>query len=189
MGGAAGYAFPPLSGAELKRTAIPDTMTLARAIGDAVLAARREHGDPAGEVLRVAGGRRLFQGKIVDVQRRLVGGFARGVVALAGTGADDGRRLAIDFQNENLIARDDAGRILAVVPDLICVVAAETAEPVTTEVLRYGLRVEVLGIPAPALLKTPEALAVVGPAAFGYGDVSYVPLPGTYGAQGAAPAS
>ena len=128
----------------------------------------------------MAGGQRLFRGKIVDVERRLVGGFARGVVTLAGAGEDDGRRLVIDFQNENLIARDDAGRILAVVPDLICVVAAETAEPVTTEVLRYGLRVEVLGIPAPELLRTPEALAVVGPAAFGYADVPYVPLPGRY---------
>ncbi len=50
----------------------------------------------------------------------------------------------------------------------------------TTEVLRYGLRVTVLGIPAPPLLKTPEALAVIGPRAFGY-DVAYAPLPGEYG--------
>lgn len=66
-------------------------------------------------------------------------------------------------------------------PDLICLVDAETAEPVTTEVVRYGLRVVVLGIPAPAMLKTPEALAVVGPAAFGYPDVPYAPLSGWYG--------
>jgi DUF917 family protein len=180
MGGAAGYAFPPMSGADLKRYAVPATMTLAHAIGDAVLAARAGHGDPVGEVLRLCGGQRLFRGKLVDVQRRLVGGFARGVVTLDGIDGDAGRRLVIDFQNENLIARDEAGQILAVVPDLICIVAAETAEPVTTEILRYGLRVEVLGIPAPELLKTPEALAVVGPGAFGYGDTPYLPLPGRY---------
>ena len=34
MGGAAGYAFPPMTGAELKRTAIPGTITLAVAIGE-----------------------------------------------------------------------------------------------------------------------------------------------------------
>jgi DUF917 family protein len=38
----------------------------------------------------------------------------------------------------------------------------------------------VLGIPAPRLLKTPDALAVIGPAAFGYTDVEYTPLPGRY---------
>jgi uncharacterized protein len=67
------------------------------------------------------------------------------------------------------------------VPDLICIVDLDTAEPVTTEVIRYGLRVAVLGIPAPKMLKSPEALEVVGPAAFGYPDVPYRPLPGEYG--------
>ncbi len=181
MGGAAGFAFPPLSGAELKRTAIPRTMTLAAMIGRSVLEARAHHADPVDAVLSVAGGQRLFTGKITDVKRRLVGGFARGDLHLAGTADDSGRTLRIDLQNEYLIARTGDGEVLAVVPDLICLVDADTAEPITTEVARYGLRVVVLGIPAPAMLKTPEALAVVGPAAFGYHDVAYEPLPGQYG--------
>jgi hypothetical protein len=40
--------------------------------------------------------------------------------------------------------------------------------PVTTEVVRPGLRVSVLGLPSTPLYKTPEALRVVGPRAFGY---------------------
>ncbi|MDF3039677.1 MAG: putative hydantoinase, partial [Thermomicrobiales bacterium] len=108
-------------------------------------------------------------------------GFARGVLLLEGSGPDAGRALRIDFQNENLIARTDEGEILAVVPDLICLVDEDSAEPITTEIVRYGLRVVVLGIPAPEMLKTPESLAVVGPAAFGYADVPYVPLPGVFG--------
>jgi len=127
----------------------------------------------------------LFTGKIVDVVRRMEGGFARGVVTMAGTGVDADIELRLDVQNENLIARTADGRVLAVVPDLICVVDAETAEPITTEGLRYGLRVAVLGIPAPALLKTAQELDVVGPAAFGYDDVPYDPLPGAYGVGGA----
>jgi DUF917 family protein len=89
--------------------------------------------------------------------------------------------LTIDFQNENLIARR-GDEILATVPDLITLVDAESAEPTTTEVVRYGLRVCVLGIPAPELLKTAAGLRVVGPAAFGYPGIPYQPLPGTYGA-------
>ncbi len=181
MGGASGYAFPVMTGAELKRTAIPRTLTLADRIGAAVLTARTAHADPVAAVLAVAGGQRLFAGKVGDVRRRLEGGFARGELRLEGTGEHAGRALLVDFQNENLIARLPDGDVLAVVPDLICLVDAETAEPVTTEVVRYGLRVVVLGIPAPAMLKTPEALAVVGPAAFGYPDVPYAPLSGWYG--------
>ena len=181
MGGAAGFAFPALTGAELKRTAIPRTMALAKAVGDAVLTARARLADPVAAALGATGGRRLFAGKVADARRRLVGGFARGELRIEGTGADAGRTLRIDLQNEYLVARTDEGEILAVVPDLICLVDADAAEPITTEVARYGLRVVVLGIPAPAALKTPEALAVVGPAAFGYQDLPFAPLPGRYG--------
>lgn len=182
MGGAAGYAFPMLSGAQTRATAIPHTLSFAAAIGEAVLDARRMHADPIAAVCETTGGHLLFRGKIIDVQRRLVAGFARGWVELEGLDEYRGTHLRIDFQNEYLIARRDQD-VVAVVPDLVCIVDALTAEPVTTEVLRYGLRVAVLGIPAPRALRTPEALAVVGPQAFGYPDVVYQPLPGVYGAE------
>ena len=181
MGGAAGYAFPPMTAAEVRRTAISGTVSLAVEIGRAVRRARAALENPVDAALAVAGGQRLFHGKIVDVERRLLGGFARGMLRLEGSGGDAGRSLRIDFQNENLIARADDGAILAVVPDLICLVDADSAEPITTEIVRYGLRVTVLGIPAPAMLKTAEALAVIGPGAFGYADVAFVPLAGTFG--------
>lgn len=182
MGGSAGYAFPVMTGTQLRRTIIPGTYTLAIAVGEAVLHARRvKETSPVDAVLQVTGGERLFSGKIVDVERRLIGGFARGVVQLDGVGAHEGEKLRIDFQNENLIARDNTGKILAVVPDLICMVDEDTAEPITTEVLRYGLRIAVIGIPAPVELKTPIALESVGPAAFGYHDVPYIPMAGVFG--------
>lgn len=49
-----------------------------------------------------------------------------------------------------------------------------------TEDLRYGLRVSIVGLPAHPLLRTPEALEVVGPAAFGYDNVQYCPLNGKH---------
>ncbi len=181
MGGAAGYASPPMTADDLRRTAIPGTVTLGIEIGRAVLDARAGHVNPVDAALAVTGGERLFHGKIVDVERRMLGGFARGVLVLEGFGSDAQRSMRIDFQNENLIARTGAGEILAVVPDLISLVDADTAEPISTEVVRYGMRVVVLGIPAPEMLKTPRALEVVGPAAFGYPDVEYVPLEGVFG--------
>ncbi len=112
------------------------------------------------------------------MQRRLVAGFAQGEL-LDGLGECRGRALCVAFQNENLIAWAD-GEVVATAPDLICLVDELTAEPVTTEVVRYGLRVAVLGVPAPPLLRPERALALVGPAAVGY-DVSYRPLPEVYG--------
>src|SRR5215210_5044285 len=96
MGGAAGYAFPPMTAEEVRRTAIPGTVSLAIEIGRAVLAARATLANPVDAALSVAGGQRLFHGKIVDVERRLLGGFARGVLQLEGSGLDAGRTLRID---------------------------------------------------------------------------------------------
>lgn len=180
MGGASGYAFPLMTGAQVKATAVRRTISLAARLGWAVRRAREDHTDPIAAALGETGGQLLFTGKIVDVRRRMVAGFARGDVLLEGLGEDRGRRLTIDVQNEFLIARRD-GAVVAVVPDLIAMVDLLTAEPITTEIVRYGLRVAVLGIPAPALMKSERALEIVGPASFGYGDVPYEPLAGCYG--------
>ena len=67
------------------------------------------------------------------------------------------------------------GEPQVVVPDLITLVSSDRGEPLTTEMIRYGFRADVLAIPCPDLLKTPEALAVVGPRAFGY-DVDFIPI-------------
>ena len=85
-------------------------------------------------------GRVIYEGKVVDVMRRTVDGFARGNAWIAPH--DDGPRLELHFQNEHLIARV-GDRVRAIVPDLICVLEADTAEPITTESLRYGQRVRV----------------------------------------------
>ena len=114
----------------------------------------------------------LFRGKVVDVERRTLEGFARGRARF--TGFDGTSELELRFQNENLVAEVD-GEVVCTVPDLICVLEADTAEPITTEGLRYGQRVTVVGISTPDLMRTPEALAVFGPACFGL-DVEFDPV-------------
>ena len=52
----------------------------------------------------------------------------------------------------------------------------DTGEPITTEILRFGQRVATIGLPAHDLLKTPRALEVVGPKAFGYPELTFTPL-------------
>ena len=65
--------------------------------------------------------------------------------------------------------------IKAIVPDLICILDSETAEPITTETLRYGQRVTVMGVAVPPIMRTPEALAVFGPAGFGI-EAPFTPI-------------
>ncbi len=174
MGCVACYAVAPMSTEQVRRTAVPLTLSLARDLGDAVKSARQHGDDPLKAILNVCPGKVLFSGKVVDVERRTTAGFARGVLTIDGLDDYAGERMVIEFQNENLVARRD-GVVACVVPDLICAVATDFGEPVTTELMRYGLRVTILGFPAPELWTSPEGLAVAGPQAFGY-DVDYAPL-------------
>ena len=67
------------------------------------------------------------------------------------------------------------GVLVASVPDLISVLDSHTGGAVSTEQLRYGQRVDVVACPCDARWRTPAALAVVGPGAFGY-EVDYRPV-------------
>ena len=176
MGAAAGLASAPMRGEFVKRAAIPGTVTQALLLGRAVLRAQRGHRDPIATVLEQEDGRFLMSAKIVDLERHLKGGFAVGQVSLEGFGASRGETGRIDLQNEFLVFRR-GGAVEITVPDLIVVLDADTGLPITTEVLRYGQRVAVLALPSHPLLRTPEALAVVGPAAFGYPEIEFRPMP------------
>jgi DUF917 family protein len=162
-------ALYPMSGADAKTTLIPATLALAEDLGRLV---RDGHGIDA--VLPRLRGHRLFEGKVADVERRTVGGFARGEARIDGTGGDAASTLRIRFQNEHLVALRD-GEVLATVPDLIVVLDAETGEPITTEELRYGFRVTVVAAPCDERWRTEAGLELVGPRYFGY-DVEYVPI-------------
>lgn len=174
MGCIACYALAPMSAEQVKTTAVLGTLSLARNVGQAVLDARDRQEDPIGAILETCPGKVLFTGKVVDLDRRTTAGFARGSVAIDGLGPNLGSRMDIEFQNENLIARHD-GEIICTVPDLICVVDTDRGEPITTELMRYGFRVTVLGFPAPKLWTSEKALLVAGPRAFGY-DTDFAPL-------------
>lgn len=175
MGSSAALIMPIMYGDALKKSLIRGTYDLAYALGEAVLEARRQSNDIPQAIAEAGRGQVLFRGKIVDVMRYTDGGFSRGRIELQGI-VKQGDHFLIEFQNENLIAYHN-GEVVCTVPDLISLVHMADGEPISTEVLRYGLRVAVLGFPAPRELKTPNALRVVGPSAFGY-DVPFLPLDG-----------
>jgi len=183
MGGVAYIAEYPMDGATAKRTAIPGTIGVALKIGRAIREARERHLDPFAQLAATLAtttysvAKVIHTGKIVEVFRRTSDGFAKGRIRIEPLKAADwrdGDSLEIEFQNENLIART-RDQVLAVVPDLICVLDAESAEPITTEDLRYGQRVKVMAVSVPAIMRTPAALEVWGPRHFGY-DLDFVSL-------------
>lgn len=191
MGGVAYIAEYPMDGATAKRVSVAGTIGIGLKIGRAIHHAREHYVDPFQHLIDTLAdtsyspGKVIFSGKIVEVFRRTSEGFAKGSIRIQQLDVPNGldpELLEIEFQNENLIARAN-GRVLAVVPDLICVLDADTAEPITTEELRYGQRVKVMAVSVPPIMRTPAALKVWGPRHFGF-EMDYVPMEGAVPVEG-----
>jgi DUF917 family protein len=174
LGAVAATCNPPRTGAEVKIGSHLHTVTKALHIGRTIREARQAHRDPIAALLELEGGQRLFQGKVVDINRRTTGGFLRGTVRIAGL--DDWRdhAFAIDFQNEFSVGWLD-GAVRVTTPELICVIDTLSGEATGTETLRYGQRVTVIALPAPPMLLTPRGIELTGPRAFGY-DLDFASL-------------
>ena len=175
MGGSCMIATYAHTGRELREHAILDSMSLAREIGETIRTAKFSSTDPVEALLELTDGFKLFEGKILDVERRTEGGFAVGEATIDGMDDYEGRTLQLDFQNENLVARDSKEGIVASVPDLITVLDGETGDPITTEGLKYGHRVRVVGMPCAEQWRTDAGLELVGPRYFNY-DIDYTPI-------------
>jgi DUF917 family protein len=171
FGGTAAMADYVMSVGEARGAVIEGSISRALAIGRAVAEAGE---DRVAALTEVVDGFRLIDGKVVEVERRTAGGFARGSVVVEGVGASRERLLRLEIQNENLVAIED-GRVRASVPDLISVVDTVTAQAVATELVRYGQRVSVVAFPCDPVWRTPRGIETAGPRAFGYG-FDYVPV-------------
>jgi hypothetical protein len=154
---------------------VPASLTYALELGRRISRIQRGFDGAYEEFLKYAEAKVLFEGKIVDLDRRSVKGWSRGTARMESLD-EPTNTFEVDFQNENLVARDN-GIVIATVPDLITLIDLENAVPVTTEELAYGQRMRVIAMPAHERWLTPPGLDLVGPRAFGY-DFDYVPYGG-----------
>ena len=174
MGGSVLITLYPMSGAAAKTSAVRGTLTLARRLGELLRESRIAHADTIAAIQSKLNAHTIFEGRVVDIARRTETGFARGDAKFEGLDAYRGRSYRIAFQNEFLIAERD-GEPLVTTPDLITLLDADTGAPITTETLRFGLRVVAIAIPCAPEWRTAAGLKLVGPRYFGY-DVEYRPF-------------
>lgn len=180
MGGSVAAASFPMRASLLQEVAIPHTLLLCKRLGQAVLAAGSDIHWVFANLSQVLQNsiygkpHKLIEGKVVDVQRHLQNGFLQGELLVEGIGYHHSEHVEIQFLSEYLLAKQGE-RILATVPDILCVLDADSGLPVMIEELETHMKVWVIAIPCPLLLRHPKMLDVVGPWNFGMAD-AYVPV-------------
>ncbi|OCX62403.1 hypothetical protein BFM98_15635 [Lysinibacillus sp. AR18-8] len=174
MGASSLVSLYPTTGAQIKQSGVHHIVTLSEKIGEIIASKDQEVNDKLQSLLNLAEGYELFQGKIVDVIRETKGGFNLGKMNLEGIESYKNDQMKVHFQNENLLAEKNE-QVIAMTPDLICLVDYETLLPVTTESLKYGKRVRVIGLPAHEKWRTAKGIETAGPKYFGY-EYEYTPI-------------
>ncbi|KAH8591720.1 putative hydantoinase/oxoprolinase [Bisporella sp. PMI_857] len=176
----------PMPGSLIKSQGVPNTVSLAWHLGRAVHSARRKNFSYVDAIFNVCTGKLLFTGKIIDVCRSIGGGHTMGSVIIAPLGEEEREsantsqqtvpndsHVVIPFQNEylyaalcNSLGSEESRRIICTVPDLISILGQD-GEAIGSQDLRYGLRVNVIALPAHPLWTTEEGMKVGGPEGFG----------------------
>src|SRR5712691_2827597 len=101
FGGAASATEFSLTAAQAREATVRNSVSLAITIGEAIESSQDR---PVAALIAKIGAFGLVTGKVTDVERRTTQGFARGSVVVEGVGADAGRRIRLEVQNENLVA-------------------------------------------------------------------------------------
>lgn len=151
FGMVSGVVYHVMSGADLKRSVIGGTISRAISVGSQIRRAREAGADPVEAARQAVGGYELARGRIESRTVEVRGGFDYGSVVVGD--------VVVAYQNENMMARKKDGRILAMVPDLICWLST-AGDPLTNTDLREGMEVAVLAAPADARWRTAEGFAL-----------------------------
>lgn len=172
--GATGLAGSLLQVKEVKEILLRGTLSESLEVGRKIRAAHKSGRDPLQAIVECVDGWLLFVGEASQREMETVGGYTVGEHVLRGEGDFAGHELEIWFKNENHLAWMD-GRPVAMTPDLICVVDAETGRPLQNSSISEGDHIGVIGIRSRPQFRTASALKVMNPEHFGF-DLDYVPI-------------
>jgi hypothetical protein len=171
-------AHYPMTGADLKRYAIPNMITKAVELGRFVSALT---GDPDARLDQIAAfvhGFALLWGEVASVKGENRGGFYHARVVVQGRGAHRGETVELTIKNEAMLARLN-GDVAVVFPDPIYLIDPATNQGVMTPDVKKGRELLIVGVPSHARLRA-ALQSDVGARAFSsqrYAeDVAYRPV-------------
>jgi DUF917 family protein len=157
----------------LKGAVVPGSISQALAVGRAYSEALEE-GDVAAAVAEAGNGFVLMRGAVEQASWEDTGGFTFGEFTVVGDSPFGGSRLRIWYKNENHISWLDDEPFVTT-PDLLLALNEDAGEPLMNPNATAGMRVAVVGLPAPLMWREERALRLFCPRSFGF-DLNYRPM-------------
>jgi len=171
-GGIGANTHYPMTGAQMKRSVVPHTLSLALELGEALKEARKRRSDPLKVVADLLGGKHVYTGIILQMEEKEWEGFyfTRAVLN------DD---LELIIKNETM-ALFKKGRPITIFPDLICMLDPYTGSGLMSANLKVGDSLSLVVSPCHERLRealaTEEGASAFSSLRYGQPDLKYQPL-------------
>jgi len=176
-GASCSHAAFPLPASTASTALIPGTMTQCLEVGRAVLGARASGVDAVDSARSAVNGTLLFAGSVSDREwTDSPDGYMDGTTTIAGSGRWEGCTARVWFRNEHHVVWVDDTPVVTS-PDIIAIVDADDAEPISNTELKNARSVALIGIPGRTAFRSGAALRATEPRHYGI-DVDYVALGG-----------
>ncbi|MFX0053625.1 MAG: DUF917 domain-containing protein [Promethearchaeota archaeon] len=176
-GGAGANNHYHQTGAQLKKSVIPDSISKSIELGEAVRDANESKKDPIDAFLDTMGGQRLIKGKIEEVRGEDRAGHWQVVVRIKPE--DLKSKFEVVVKNEYMMAMSD-GKPVVMFPDLICIHYPDTGHGVMSANLKEGMEVVVTASPAHERLRyagsTEIGRKAFHPERYGHPELEYIPM-------------
>ena len=172
--GLAGQAAFLMTGKDMKKIIIPNTLSECHSIGQVIRKARESGDDPVRAITESIKGWILFKGQVSKKTWQDIRGYMIGEHEIEGIDEFENKRMKIWYENENHVTWMN-GKPYVFSPDIIEVVNLKTAEPITNTVLKDGDKVAVIGAKRRRAFDSKKAIEILGPKHFGF-DIKYKPI-------------
>jgi hypothetical protein len=175
MGASCSHAAFPITASRATNALIPGTLSRSLHVGRQVMAARRDGKAPVAAAAAAVGGHPLFSGEVTQREwDDTDDGYMEGTTVVEGSGSFAGAKAEVWFQNEHHLVKI-GDRYAAMSPDIVAIVDAESAEPISNTELAPGRQVTLVGIKAALPYRTGDPLIVTEPRHYGF-ELDYVPI-------------
>jgi len=142
----------PMSGADLKRSVIPNTITKAIELGRFVSSLTGPAEDKLSKLSNHLRGFPLLWGRVVGVEGDNKGGFYYARVRIEGLGQFKAHVVDLTIKNEVMCARLD-GRPIVIFPDLVVILDPDANEGVMTPDIEEGRELLLVAVPCHVRLR------------------------------------
>lgn len=170
MGSCSALVMHVMTGAQARNSVVSGSLSHAVNIGEEMSQSCANGVDPLQPLLKLTSGVCLGAGNIVDIDQVISDGFLKGKVTIR----NEKETYEVFYRNEYL-AVTSGGQYTASTPDILMLIEQQTGVPLTSESLQYGIKVNIIALPAPKIWQTLQGLQLVGPRSFGY-DFDYHPV-------------